>query len=101
LEDSPRDAGEQVSNQNHRQILGEEQDKNAGGHRHHSDHIHRPVSVSSLCPSIKQETEDLTTGGCIVYTCLPVRRNQSLPTLGVISPKFLEEGALGEEVVDL
>lgn len=101
LKDTPRDTGQQVSDQDHRDVLGEKQDKDASGHGHHSDHVYRPVPVPRLRPSVDEETEDLTARCGVVDARLPIRWDQGLAAFGVVGSKLLEKCALSEEVVDL
>jgi hypothetical protein len=76
LENPPRNSGQEVSDQNHLDIDSEEENEYACCHTHHSDHVDSSVAVLGLSPSVDEETDNLTTGGCVVDTGLPIGGNQ-------------------------
>lgn len=101
LEDTPRDTGQQVTDQDHLDVLSEEKDKDTGSHGAHSNHVYGPVAVLGLSPSVDQQSDDLSTRSCVVDTGLPVLGDKSLAALGVERSELVNKGALTEEIVDL
>lgn len=101
LENAPRNSGQEIPDQDHGQVLGEEENEDTSSHCYHSNHVHCSVSISGLGPTVDEETNDLTTRGCVVHSSLPIGRNQSLAAFCVVRSELLDERALTEEIVDL
>lgn len=101
LENTPRNTGQQVTDQDHLDVLSEEKDENTCSHGAHSNHVYGPVAVLGLSPSVDQQSDDLSTRSCVVHTGLPILGDKSLAALGVERSELVNKGALTEEIVDL
>jgi hypothetical protein len=99
LEDTPWDTTEEVTDEEHFDVDGEEEDEDGAGHESHGEHVNTSRAISLLKKTVEQKTKDRTTVVSSTNSTLPLCRNMLLSiSIGPAEP--VKVGIMSEEVVD-
>ena len=98
LESTPGETKEEVTNEEHWQICGEELDEEETGQADEGGEHGGSVTVSFGSPTGDLKTEDLTDGGGNTETGLPFGGNFILVTNGRVDTESLGERLVGKEL---
>jgi len=99
-EDSPRNAADQLSGEQHRKRGREDGDEDGATHANHCTAIDTFRSISSLGETVDEQSNNLPNAGGIVDSSLPIGRNEKLSFRSDTS-KTLEKRGLAIKRVDL
>ena len=100
LESTPGETKEEVTDEKHGQVGGEELDKEETGQADESGKHGGSVTVSLGSPTGDLKTENLTNGGRNTETSLPFGGDFVLVTLWTEDTESLSEGLVGKELTE-
>jgi len=98
LESTPRETKEEITDEEHGQVGGEELDEEETGQANEGGEHGGSVTVSLRSPTGDLETQDLTDGGRNTETTLPFGGDFVLVTGGRVDTESLGEGLVGKEL---